>query len=173
MPRKTKKRKTRVTAKDIDPYRPDGLSSYQRKKQIIPGPWSNIETSLKASPVLMQSSGDMSLILGPSLGTYLNANNYTAEKGWYHIIFNVTEPNMSQLIEKHGMDQYLHAVQVALSETKQNNKTKYGDVVLLEVDSDMSQNTDGPQYLSLRAKTNKKSISGFRATRKGRYITIP
>lgn len=170
-----KKRKTRVTKKEIAKQRAERkLSSYQRKKKIIPGPWTELETKLKVKAQMRHNnSGVMAEILGPSYGTYVKEEIW-GEKGWYPILFNLEAPNMKSLVAKHGMDQFLAAAEKALNDkVDEQGKSLYGRLIIMEVGVDGSQREDeSRRFISCRAKTNKKNIKGFRAIRKGEYITI-
>lgn len=174
---KKKTRKTRVTKKDIKAARKDiKMTSYQRKRKIIPGPWTEIETELEVeAEMLLNDKGVMADLLGPTYGTYTNRDAYPTEKGWYPIIFNLVAPNMKQLVADHGMDQFLAAAEKHLNSLKdKKGKPKYGTIVITTMAIDNSQrDSAGSRFISVHAKTNKKSISGFRAIRKKEYVTLP
>lgn len=177
MARKKKKRKTRVTKKDVKAARKElKMSSSQRKRRVIPGPWTETETELKVEAKMRwNNTGPMVSILGPSFGTYTSKDDVWGEKGWYPILFNLTAPNMKELVAKHGIDQFLAASEKALNEEQdEKGKPKYGVIIFLSVGLDGSQREDeNKRFISVHAKTNKKSISGFRAIRKREYITLP
>lgn len=170
-----KKRKTRVTKKDIERQRAERkLTSYQRKKKVVPGPWTDMETKLEVGAVLRNNkTGAMAQILGPSLGSYTKQELW-GEKGWYAIVFNIEVPDMKALVAKHGMDQFLAAVEKSLNSREDDQgKALYGRLIITEMAVDGSQRDDeSRRFVSCRGKTNKKSIKGFRAIRKGEYITL-
>ena len=172
---KKKRRKTRVTKKDLERAREERkVSSYQRKKKIIPGPWTNLNTDLQVSAKIRNNKlGIMAEILGPSLGSYTKEKLF-GEKGWYPIVFNIESDDMQNTISKCGMDQFLAAVEKSLNkQTDSNGKPKYGTVVIMRMSVDNSQRDDkSMRFISCRGKTNKKNIPGFRARRKGGLITI-
>ena len=113
---KRKKRKTRVTKKDILRIKEDRkITSYQRKKQIKPGPWTDVETPVKVNAdIKLNTTGIMSSILGPSKGSYVKEELWS-EKGWYPIVFNLEAKRMNTLVVRHGMDQFLAACEKALN----------------------------------------------------------
>ena len=147
------------------------ITSYQRKKKIIPGPWTEIETIIKVNAdIRLNNTGAMASILGPSRGTYLK-EEYWSEKGWYPIIFNLEAKRMNTLVARHGMDQFIAASEKALnSKLDSSGKPMYGNIVILSVSVDNSQRTDkSRRFISCRAKTNNKNIPGFMARRKNEY----
>lgn len=170
-----KGRKTRVTKKDIIKAREERkITSSQRKRKIIPGPWTNIEPTIKVNvDIKLNTNSAMASVLGPVKGTYVNDDTWN-EKGWYPITFNLEAKNIKGIIKKHGIDQFLAASEKALSNKKdKNGKLIYGNVVILNMSSDNSQRKDKEnRFVSCRGKTNKKNISGFRAIRKREYITL-
>jgi hypothetical protein len=163
-----KTRKATVSKKMIKKIREaekkrKSTSSYKKKKTIVPGPWSNINVDfdVKASLRLNQS------MLGEIYGTYPRDESWY-EPGWYPIIFNLVSKNMHADIEKHGLDKFLSACEKALNSA--DNIKKYGNIILLEVAVDKSHlENNKDRFISVRAKTNKKNISGFSAIRKGMY----
>ena len=162
-------RKTRITKKQIAKARAERKKTvYQRKKQIIPGPWTNVETELKVNAKLkLNNSSIMAQILGPCYGTYKNDSDWQ-EKSWYPIYINIEVPRLKQLVEKHGINKVMAACEKSLTE-----QSKYGTIVLLNLGVDHSQNiSPKKRFLSVLAKTNKKNIEGFRAIRKQEYIVI-
>lgn len=178
MPRgKAKTRKTRVTQRDIKAARKDiKMSSYERKRKIIPGPWTEIETKFKVKAEMrFNDKGAMAELLGPSYGSYINRDTYPTEKGWYPIVFNLIAPKMKKLVSEHGIDQFLAASEKALNELRdKTGKPKYGTIILTTMGANHSEKTKAAdRFISVYAKTNKKSISGFRAIRKKEYITLP
>lgn len=172
---KRKKRKTRITKKDILKAKNDRkITSYQRKKKVIPGPWTEVETSLKVkSDLRTNNSGIMAEILGPSKGTYLR-EEFWPEKGWYPILFNIESKRMKEIIAKHGIDQFLAATEKELNrKTDKSGKSLYGKIIILNVSVDNSQREDkSKRFISCRGKTNKKNISGFMAVRKKEYVRL-
>jgi len=169
-----KKRKTRVTKKDIIKIREERkVTSYQAKKRIVPGPWTNKKTKIKVNvSIKYNDTGIMAEILGPAYGTY--KETVLGEKGWYKLIFNLVADNMKEIITKHGMDEFLTACEKSLNEQKdEQGKPKYGTIIITEMSVDGSQRDDiNRRFISCHGKTNKKSIKGFRATRKGEMIVI-
>jgi hypothetical protein len=174
-----KKRKARVTKKDIMKIKKEReanrkITSYQKKKKIIPGPWTEIETNFKVNADLrLNDTGIMAEILGPSKGAYLR-EEFWLEKGWYPIVFNIEAKRMNTLVNKHGMDQFLAACEKTLNEkVDKKGKPLYGKIVLLNMTVDNSQRADkSKRFISCRGKTNSKNISGFKAIRKKEYITL-
>jgi hypothetical protein len=174
MARRKKKRKTRVTKKDIEVQRKElKLTSAQRKKKIIPGPWTNMEHKHEVSAKMKMNKTIMSDILGPAYGNYTK-DELWGEKGWYAIVFNVASNNMKGFIKKHGMDEFLAATEKSLNSQKdKSGKPLYGTLIITKMCVDNSQREDkSRRFISLRGKTNKKSIKGFRAIRKKEYVTL-
>lgn len=166
-------RKTRVTKEEIKKVREAKKeSSYKSKKKIVPGPWTSRKTKIKKVNIeLKESSGIMSDILGKAYGNYTN-DILDGQKGWYSIVFNIqVDAKMIALIKKHGIDDFLAACEKSMTEKlDKSGKSKYGTVIFLNLSVDNSKDKG---FISIRAKTNKKSISGFRAVRKGEYIVLP
>jgi len=169
-----KKRKTRVTKKDIMVQKKElKMTSSQRKRRIVPGPWTNKDTDLKVRVNLREDKSSlMADILGPSIGNYIK-DDLWGEKGWYPIVFNVEAKKMASIIKKHGMDEFLAASEKALCEmVDKDGKPLYGHIIITSVTVDGSMREKSKRFISCRGKTNKKNISGFRAMRKGEYITL-
>ena len=166
------RRKTRVTKDDIAEARKEmKISSYQRKRKIIPGPWTAIETDFKVKPSFKLNKS--AWFKDSYYGAYTYTHNWY-EKGWYPILFNLLEPKMQKLIKKHGMDKFIAAVEKAFNEMKgSNSKPVYGNIIILEWSCDHSNDEDPERrFISIKAKTNKKNIPGFSAIRKGKYVLV-
>lgn len=166
-----KKRKTIASKKMIREIKEAKLkdkntSSYKKKKTIIPGPWTEIETLAKVNVSLRENNG----LLGVCYGTYPRDSAWH-EPGWYPIIFNLTSDNICADVEKYGLDEYLASCERDLNSDK--NRLIYGTVVFLQVLVDNSTNEDSERrFVSIKAKTNKKSITGFTAMRNGIYKVL-
>lgn len=166
------KRKTRVTKEDIAEARKEmKISSYQRKRKIIPGPWTGIETDFTVKPSFRLNKS--AWFKESYYGAYTYTHNWH-EKGWYPILFNLVEPKMQRLVKKHGIDKFMAAVEKAFNEMKgPGNRPLYGNIIILEWSCDHSQDEDPERrFISIRAKTNRKNIEGFSAIRKKQYIII-
>lgn len=167
-----KKRKTRVTQKDVKAARKEiKMSSYQRKRRIIPGPWTEMEVDFTIEPRFRQNN--LFAFDKPVLGTYTYTHNWD-EKGWYPIIFNLEADNLKELVAEHGVNNVMIATEKAFNEMSgPGNRPKYGNIIILGWSCDHSQNEDpSKRFISISAKTNYKSIPGFVATRKGERIII-
>ena len=153
-PKGSRNRKTRVTKEEIKKVREDKkITSYKAKKKVIPGPWTERKTKIKKVDVKLKvSSGIMAEILGPAYGNYTK-DELPEKKGWYPIVFNLQ----------------LNTKMLALIKDEKK-KPKYGTVVFLRLGSDGYEDKG---FISIHAKTNKKSISGFRAIRKNEYVVLP
>jgi len=167
-----KKRKTRVTKKQVREMR-EFLASKRKKSnknRIIPGPWTNTETKVQIGARLRKSTGVMNEILGVSIGNYLQDEMWF-EPGWYPLVFNIESDNIKEEVAKHGMDQYLAASEKALNNILDSKGKKlFGTIIILQATVDNSQHDDtSHRFISCRAKTNKKSIKGFKAMRKKEY----
>jgi len=168
---KKKKRKTRVTKKAVKAFREakkNRPSSYKSKKIVRPGPWTDINTKLEVKANLRKTNG----IMGPALGTYPR-DQFWHEPGWYPIIFNLISKSIKRDVDAYGLDEYIAACEKSLNTP--DNQKKYGTVVILKVEVDHSLKEDrarADRFISVRAKTNKKSIKGFMAHRKGIYKVI-
>lgn len=162
-----KKRKTRVTKKSIEAARV-AKKTKANKKSTSPGPWTNVDTPIKVKAKLRVTNG----IVGEACGTYPRKEHApVTEKGWYVILFNVTSKSIKRDIEEHGLDNYTAACEKSLN--SEENKKKYGTVVILQVIADNSSREErSRRFLSCYAKTNKKSISGFLAHRKEGYKVL-
>ncbi len=160
-------RKTRVTKQQIlDMKAERKITSQQRKQHIKPGPWSQITTDLTVECALRPHSS-LSSALGTYYGAYLDDAGWT-EKSWYPININLDITNIQDLIKVYDMSQILNACEKAL-----NSKEIYGDVVLLGLGANNINNSDpAKRFISLRAKTNRKSIKGFRATREKKLVVL-
>lgn len=172
---KKKKRKTRVTKKEIKRLIEDRkVTSYQRKKKVRPGPWTEMKTSLEVTVNMrLDANGAISSILGPARGAYTREECWS-EKGWYPIVFNIEAEGIRELVAKHGMDQFLAASEKYLNKKlDENGNSEYGRIIILDMSSDNSQRSDDSNcFISCHGKTNKKNISGFRAIRKKEYIVL-
>jgi len=167
-------RKTRVTREQIEAAKAEKkITTYARKKRIIPGPWTKIEPKFTVNAGLRLSKGVMDEIIGSAYGSYLR-DNYWMEKGWYPVVVNVWSKDMVEVIKKHGLDQFVAACERSLTSVKDNKgKQKYGTVVVLEVGANnIDKKHKDERFISLKIKTNKKNISGFRAIRKGVLVNI-
>lgn len=175
--RKKVVRKTRITRQNVESARAEAkLTSYQRKKKIVPGPWTNtkVDFDVKAELILNDTT-IMSSILGACRGIYKDSGDLWGEKGWYPVVFNLTCDNMADIIEKHGIDSFLAAAEKSLNEQKTlAGKPKYGVMVFLSAGNDGSKNTDSrKRFISIHAKSNKKNISAFQAIRKKQFVILP
>lgn len=170
---KKKKRKTRVTRKEVERIKDyNKITSAQSKKLIRPGPWTELDTKLKVNVVLRRNETVMKS-LGPYYGSYTK-DELWGEKGWYAIVFNIENDNIKELVNKHGMDQFLAASEKSFNyKLDVAGKSKYGKLIITTMCVDNSQREDkSKRFISCRGKTNKKSIKGFRAIRKRVLITI-
>ena len=161
------KRKTRVTKEEIIAYREDKkISSHKRKKDLKPGPWTNLETEIEV-PVTLRLNKSMVSTMSDYYGTYQDMENWY-EKGWYPIIFSIQTEGLKELIAKHGLDKFLVACEKTLNELG-----LYGDVVLLRAYEPNTSNEDATKhFIACTAKTNKKHIKGFIAIRQGEYKVL-
>lgn len=170
-----KKRKVRVTKKDIMVQKKAlKMTSAQRKKKIVPGPWTNKETGLELKVKLrVDKTSIMAEILGPSSGSYTK-DELWGEKGWYPIVFNVETGKIKSIVEKYGMDDFLAATEKYLCGLlDKTNKPLYGKLIITAMTVDGSQRENkANRFVSCRGKTNRKNIAGFRAMRKGEYVTL-
>jgi len=162
-----KKRKTRVTKAFVHQLQEEKKNAPKAKKNlIVPGPWTNTDTQLKVKPEIRVTQG----IIGPLYGAYTKTE-FWHEKGWYPIILNITSKKIKKDVEKHGLDAYIAAWEKAINIPE--NKDKYGTIVILKASVDHSLDEDETRrFISCEAKTNKKSIKGFSAVRKGKYVIL-
>jgi len=164
-------RKTRITQDEVKAYREEqkrekSISNYKRKKTVVPGPWTEIDSPINVKATLRENntvSGDI------AYGTYPNPRFYPVQqKGWYPILINITSKSIKRDVEEHGLDNYVAACEKSL-----NDQGKYGTIIILNVSVDHSLDDDrSKRFLSCLAKTNKKSISGFTAIRKNKYQVL-
>ena len=162
MPRgKKQQRKIRVTKAQVREIQEERKKKTKgRKNRIIPGPWTEIEPGFTVSAKLRWSK---TLVGDPLLGTYVRDEMW-CEKSWYPITLNVTSKDIRAKVKKHGLDNYLAAVEKSLN--SKTNVKKYGRIVILAATADHSQREEEDRrFISCRGKTNKKSISGFAAFR--------
>jgi hypothetical protein len=160
-----KQRKARVTKEMVKQIREEKKVK-AKKNKIQPGPWSDVETSAKVKPELRITAG----IVGEMRGSYAR-DEFWAEKGWYPININLKSANMLKEIKKVGLDEYLAAWEKAINSEK--FKKEFGNIILLSVSSDHSaEDSEEKRFISCRAKTNKKSISGFFAVRGGKCTIL-
>lgn len=167
------KRKTRITKKEIIAYREEKkISSYKRKKNIVPGPWTNVEVDFEIK-VNFRKNKHVIEKYGETIGTYSEDSGWH-EKGWYPIVFNLEAEGLKELIEKHGIDKVLAACENSLNEMEdEKGRQKYGDIIILKLGANNSQNPDtSKRFISCHGKTNKKSIEGFMAVRSGKYVKL-
>lgn len=162
MPNVTK-RKTRVTKEAIKEIRKElSKTSYQRKKVVNPGPYTQ-ETNLRVPVNLLENKSftfDFTF-----MGSYVRDMNWN-EKGWYPIIFNIVYDE--ELLKEHGIDNFLAALEKSMSEEKINKKKKYGTVII----TNMLVENKEKGFISIKAKTNKKNILGFKAFRKNEFVRL-
>lgn len=172
MPPQKKTRKTRVSKKAVKKIREDANKpSYVRKKTIIPGPWTNTETDLK---IHLKLRPNKSFYFKEGyLGSYTNDHNWS-EKGWYPIIINIEAKGLKKIVSEHGLDTTLAAAEKAINQLKDGkSKSLYGHVIFLNWMVDKSQEEDEQnRFISISAKTNKKSIPGFMAIRKKEMVLL-
>ena len=152
-------RKIRVTKQERHAMQDAMKYQPPTKRVIIPGPWTNLPaTTVQA--VLKPST----TLLGQSiLGVY--TKDGLSEKGWYPIKVNTTSPNIAKDIATLTLPVFLAAAEKDLNATK-----LYGSIVLLSLLVDHS--SDPAAFISLAAKTNKKSISEFAAIRKRKFVIL-
>ena len=165
---KRKKRQTRVTRQNVEEIRAEKKVKANKRK-AAPGPWTEFQTKLDVKAKLKSRQG----IIGESCGTYTDQRfSPITEKGWYPVLFNVTSRSIQRDVDKFGIDEYLAACERSLNNDE--NKKKYGTIILIGMLLDHSNHEDRDhRFISCTAKTNKKSISGFAATRKEGYIVLP
>ena len=147
------------------------LSSYQRKRKVIPGPWTEVEVDFTIKPRFRENN--LFSFDAPVFGTYTYTHDWI-EKGWYPIIFNLEAPNLKKLVAEHGIDNVMAATEKAFNEMPgKGNRPKYGNIIILEWSCDHSQSNDkSKRFISISAKTNFKNIPGFCAIRKKERIII-
>jgi len=160
-------RKTRVSRESVrkilDEKRQQRLAKHKNKKTITPGPWTNIGPTVDIKASLHPSN----TIIGIVYGTYAKEREWD-EKGWYPICINITSTNIEYELEKYGTDVYMASCERSLNSP--SNKKKFGTIIILDI---VSNNVcDGCVFISCRAKTNKKSIKGFSASRKKEYKVL-
>ncbi len=161
------KRKTRITKEEVIAYREDKkIPSYKRKKDLKPGPWTNLETELEVKASLRLNKSIVPT-MPDYYGTYQDVSDWY-EKGWYPIIFSIQVAELKEIITKQGLDKFLAACEKALNELE-----TYGDIVLLKAFEPNTSNEDATKhFIACEAKTNKKHIKGFLATRQGEYKVL-
>jgi hypothetical protein len=130
-----KRRKTRVTKEFIHQLQEAKKNNKSRKNVIVPGPWTNIDTSLVVKPELRMTHG----IVGDLVGAYTSEELWI-EKGWYPILINITSSKIKRDVEKHGLDQYVAAWEKAINDEK--FEKKYGSIVILQMHVDHSLDED-------------------------------
>jgi hypothetical protein len=161
-----KHRKTRVTKEQVHLMRDEIKYNKAHKNVVIPGPWTAIATELVVKPELRTTNA----MVGPILGIY-GDDEMWKEKGWYPITINVTSKKIKRDVEKFGLSGYLAAWEKGIN--AEEFIKVYGTVVLLRVDADHSCAEDEThRFISCRAKTNRKSIIGFGAIRRAKYIVL-
>jgi hypothetical protein len=164
-PRKVKPKLTK-TERFIQAYKQDcKLTSSERKKTIVPGPWTGLKTELKVE-ALLRPLKSVCERFGAIQGVYRDDSAWK-EKGWYPITINIACPKLEENVIKYGIDQVLAACEASLNQTQD-----YGTLVIMYLFSDNSQQADSNCFLSCLAKTNKKRIEGFLAWRKGQLGVI-
>ena len=157
MPRGRPK-KIKVTREEIEAIKVEkSKTSYERKKQIIPGPWTDKEVNFAVNASLKQSR--IVVFNEPVWGSYQDDNSWS-EKGWYPIVVNVQVANIEQLQKEHSLNDIMAAVEKSLNDNK-----KLGHIIPLSY-------TYNNNFFSVWAKTNKKNIIGFAATRQKVYQII-
>jgi len=164
-------RKVRVTQKEVHEFREKkkrekSVTSYKRKKTVVPGPWTEINPPLKVKAKLRENNG---LGSTKSLGSYPNPKFYPSpQKGWYVILINITSKSIKRDVEEHGLDNYVAACEKSL-----NEQGALVTVIIMQVSVDHSLREDrGGRFISCQAKTNKKNISRFTAVRNGTYQVL-
>lgn len=167
-----KQRKVRVTKKAIKKIQEQNkISSATRKRTIIPGPWTNKTTKLKVDAFLVEHKSICHNI-GSYNGIYSN-NQDINERGWYPLFINISFPDIKNIAAKHDVDEIMTACEISLNQKDKTGKKRYGDLVILELASNNSQKEDEPtRFLSCKAKTNRKNITGFAAVRNGEFGII-
>src|SRR5690349_8211592 len=157
------KRKTRITKKEVIAFREEKKSYNARKakKNIKPGPWTEIEPGFTVKASLRPVASLVSSI-PEFFGSYTDTENWH-EKGWYPILFNVRSDDMLELITKHDIKGFIAACEHSLNEAvDEAGKPLYGDLVILSIYDTNALNPDpAKRFVSCAAKTNKKSIKGF------------
>ena len=162
-----KKRKTRIT-KEQRIQLQEEKKVKGKKNVVIPGPWTNLATDLKIKPEIRLTKG----IVYDMYGAYTDVDSQQwKEKGWYPIVMNSTSTDIYKKVKTHGLDQYVAAWEKAINSDA--NKKIDGTIVILQVTVDHTLDADEThRFLSCKAKTNRKSIAGFSAIRKGKYTLL-
>jgi hypothetical protein len=157
-----KKRKTRVTRANIRKILEDNknkkLAGSKGSKIVKPGPWTENASKISVNAFLSPSN----TIMGSVYGSYIR-DPVWSEKGWYPVYVNISSKNIQKEIEEYGIDAYLSACERSLNNSE--NKKIFGDIVILDIISSFSKNN----FISCRAKINRKSAKGFIAVRKNEY----
>jgi len=162
MPGTKGKRKTRVTKAEVRRIQEERKKKVKgRKNKIIPGPWTEIDPGFKVKAELRWGTN----FLGKKLRGTFQEDEMWAEKSWYPIIINVTSKDIKTKVEKHGLDNYLAAVEKSLNDSPDKLKD-HGYIVLLTASVDGSQREEPERrFISCHAKTNRKTVVGFSAMR--------
>ena len=159
------KRKTRVTKEERIQVQ-DQKKIKAKKNIIIPGPWTNLDPPFKIKPKIRLTRTPFNEIMGSYTSYY-----EWGEKGWYPIAINITSADIAKKVKEFGLELYIAAWEKAIN--TEENKKLYGTIVILEETVDHSQDADPDhRFISCRAKTNRKSITGFSAIRQGKYIIL-
>jgi hypothetical protein len=160
-----KKRKTRVT-KELRQQMQNESKIKAKKNVVIPGPWTNLQTSIEIVPEIRTTQG----IVYSMLGAYTD-DQLWKEKGWYPIVINITSKDIFEVVSKNGADQYIAAWEKAIN--SEDYKKLYGTIVILQASIDHSLDPNvSHRFISCKAKTNRKSIKGFTAIRKQKYVLL-
>ncbi|MFA5023332.1 MAG: hypothetical protein WC523_00045 [Patescibacteria group bacterium] len=160
-----KKRKTRVT-KALRLQFQEENKIKAKKNKIIPGPWTNLEVKFKITPELRLTKG----ISYDMYGAYI-FDDMWFEKGWYPVYINITSKDIAKEVTEHGKDSFIAAWEKAIN--TEENKKKYGTIVILEANIDHSVDADEThRFISCKAKTNRKTIPGFTAFRRKKYVLL-
>lgn len=162
MPKKKRKRKTRITKTEVRKIQEERKKKVKgRKNKIIPGPWTKIDPEFKVKAEIRWGYN----CLGKKLRGTFREEEMWAEKSWYPIIINITSKDIKSKVKMHGLDNYLAACEKSLNDSPDKIKD-HGRVILLNVSTDGSQRKDPERrFISCRAKTNRKTIMGFSALR--------
>lgn len=127
-----------------------------RKRKILPGFWTKINTSLEVQAKLQKHISDFG---PPCIGKYITHDDGYKGDG-YRALVKVTVTGLKKLLYEHGIDEVLAACEKSLnSYTNKKGKKVLGDLVIHQVQQE-KLDSDPPCIICM-IKTNKNHIPKF------------
>lgn len=129
-----------------------------RKKKIVPGFWTKIETKLEVKAKLVKTQPSWTSF-SPYLGKYITHDDGYIGDG-YRALIKITVDDLKRTLFDHGIDEVLSACEKSLNSYKNKyGKKVLGDLVICRIEQEKMD--EEVPYITCLVKTNRRQIPKF------------